>query len=171
MPGRDLTSSRRVPLYMQMQPQPTGWIPGLRGYKPATASSAGLQRCFDSTLHNISEVPEVTVGTDAGARAGGRWMCQCSCGCRRRPGRRIACRYCWKLIGPGCCWEADHGCCHVCFEQDCFNSWATGTSHHTCDHGTWESVHLLRLPGELNGIYVGEEFCLKFFRLLFTLYI
>ena len=41
-----------------------------------------------------------------------RPLCQCACGCRRRPGRRIICAMCGKAVGPGCCFVRT--CCHVC---------------------------------------------------------
>ena len=41
-----------------------------------------------------------------------RPLCQCACGCRRRPGRRIICVMCGRGVGPGCCFVRT--CCHVC---------------------------------------------------------
>ena len=41
-----------------------------------------------------------------------RPLCQCACGCRRRPGRRIICALCGRAIGPGCCWVRTF--CHMC---------------------------------------------------------
>ena len=35
-----------------------------------------------------------------------RSLCTCTCGCRRRPGRRISCPGCETLVGPGCCWDS-----------------------------------------------------------------
>ena len=52
-----------------------------------------------------------------------RQLCQCRCGCRRRPGRRIPCRICQHLICPGFC-ATDHeigaptGICHECSEAN-----------------------------------------------------
>jgi hypothetical protein len=47
-------------------------------------------------------------------KAPDRPTCQCMCGCRRRPGRRIHCSGCGRLVGPGCCWRIDAGLCHEC---------------------------------------------------------
>ena len=46
----------------------------------------------------------------------GRPKCRCRCGCRRRPGRRVGCPMCGRLVGPGCCLRRVEGMpiCHVC---------------------------------------------------------
>ena len=44
--------------------------------------------------------------------------CRCSCGCRRRPGRRIQCSICMNLVGPGCCWMIDSDRCHRCLTAE-----------------------------------------------------
>ena len=44
-----------------------------------------------------------------------RPKCQCTCGCRKKPGRRILCPgSCNKLVGPGCCWHYWQERCHRC---------------------------------------------------------
>ena len=40
--------------------------------------------------------------------------CRCHCGCQKRPGRRIQCPACLRLVGPGCCWVIDSTRCHKC---------------------------------------------------------
>ena len=49
-----------------------------------------------------------------------RPKCQCRCGCRRRPGRRIRCGQCGQCIGPGCCTHtvsSHEVLCCICYEQ------------------------------------------------------
>ena len=51
-----------------------------------------------------------------------RPKCACSCGCRRKPGRRIECRWCWLKVGPCCIDQYNNDSCHMCWlpyrEQD-----------------------------------------------------
>ena len=48
-----------------------------------------------------------------------RSLCQCRCGCSRKPNRRIPCMICHHWIGPGCC-ATNHetgvptAICHLC---------------------------------------------------------
>ena len=44
-------------------------------------------------------------------------VCNCTCGCKRRPGRKITCRGCIRGVGPGCCWEASKNLSHECAKQ------------------------------------------------------
>ena len=44
-----------------------------------------------------------------------RPKCRCSCGCRRKPGRRIECRWCWLKVGPCCIDQYNNDSCHMCW--------------------------------------------------------
>ena len=67
--------------------------------------------------------------TAAAIEVPSRPLCACRCGCRKRPGRRIQCPGCGRLVGPGCapvpCWNQQTGACHLCAEgnpQEKFSS-------------------------------------------------
>ncbi len=53
-----------------------------------------------------------------------RPLCNCRCGCRRRPNRRVLCVRCGAQVGPGCCLALEsatrrnRGLCHVCRDGD-----------------------------------------------------
>ena len=58
--------------------------------------------------------------------------CQCPCGCRRIPGRRIACEWCNTLVGPGCCYK--EGYCCRCFLWEIRTSLADNDAATTAHH-------------------------------------
>ena len=60
-------------------------------------------------------------------------MCQCACGCRRRPAITIVCHLCGRGVGPGCCWV--RACCHVCGPPPVASHGAGGTLMNVKD--TW----------------------------------
>ena len=71
-----------------------------------TADRFGLLRIYDES--DADSDPEHTA----------RPMCNCRCGCRKKPGRRIWCRWCYRRkIGP-CCLSSTHSdSCHVCMDE------------------------------------------------------
>ena len=48
-----------------------------------------------------------------------RPLCRCRCGCRKRPNRRIWCRWCCppRKIGPCCISSMHSDSCHVCIDE------------------------------------------------------
>ena len=72
-----------------------------------------------SAASTISAANDITVPRPLTKRQGttlwpSRPTCNCLCGCRRRPRRRIRCPRCNMYVGPGCCWDIDH-MCHFCW--------------------------------------------------------
>ena len=49
-----------------------------------------------------------------------RPKCECRCDCGHRPGKngRRSCGRCNALVGPGCCWNAAQGLCHLCVKDE-----------------------------------------------------
>ena len=83
---------------------------------------AKAESCGNGNLSRASR-------TAAAIEVPSRPLCACRCGCRKRPGRRIQCPGCGRLVGPGCapvpCWNQQTGACHLCAEgnpQEKFSS-------------------------------------------------
>ena len=76
---------------------------------------------FDYTIQIEFALPELVPGPLVLERS----RCQCKCGCRKKPGRRMVCPSCGHLVGPGCqpgcangvhpgCWNEETGTCGQC---------------------------------------------------------
>ena len=62
-----------------------------------------------------SAVPTPVFHSVAPLQVPARPLCNCVCGCRRRPRSRIECRICHCHVGPGCCQGQTHkDLCHWC---------------------------------------------------------
>ena len=77
--------------------------------------STAYHRSSSQTLADIASAVLSRNLTDEKPENPARPKCRCRCGCRGRSGRRIACRHCQCLIGPGCCLDLHlNDICHVC---------------------------------------------------------
>ena len=88
-------------------------------------------------------------------------MCQCWCGCRRRPGRgcRRHCPVCSRLVGPGCCWMGDDvGLCHMCYQRDAGRSEEElSVEQHLCSETASDVHHSRRAVAILYAVITGAD--------------